>query len=62
MWVFLILQANLILTELSFELSWDQWAAPLPGDLADFIPFPLKHFQPAGPVWGSFRPDMTPEF
>ena len=40
MWVFLILQANLILTELSFELGRDQWAAPLPWDRADFISFP----------------------
>lgn len=56
MWVFLILWANLILTELSFGLGLDQWAAPLPWNHADFVSSPLKLIQHAEPVLGFIRP------
>ena len=61
MWVFLILQANLILTELGFELGSDQWAAPTPFPeiVPTSFPYPLKFYQHMRPVWGSVRSDVT---
>lgn len=52
MWVFLILWANLILTELSFGLGLDQWLAPLLWDHTDIIFSLLKCIQYAGPAGG----------
>lgn len=49
-WVFLILWANLILTELSFGSGLDLWLLPFPWDHADFIFLPLKLIQHEGPV------------
>lgn len=52
MWVFLILRANLILTELSFELGLDQWALPLLGIMLTSFSSPKSSSNTRGQFWG----------